>query len=352
MQEYDLAVVGIFWGTAIAFALWAITMVDSGRKRLLTGLWAIAAAFLVAAIAWPWAAERWPALKAAVENVTANKIAINLMGTAIFCLLGLDFGFRSGWFGKFGKGRGTLIKGDENSETIEQLKRQVSTLQGQLDSIPAVTPYDDSDLRSAMAEVIRKVSSNEGGVIGYQHMTDEALEQIREGLKKFEGVEKNLIRNNQRILGYDQDIPAFMEIVLELLALSILFDAIPTIPLFTRDISDLTHEEMRLESENARAYQTEVKKALSSTQWGSTIRSIMTDAVVLGEEDLRKIPDEGRPNIDPLDLRYYMIARRTCEEIDAFIQSERKESTSKYISYLDRLRQRLWDRKQVDKSWQ
>jgi hypothetical protein len=43
MQEYDLAVVGIFWGTAIAFALSAITMLDSGRKKLLVGLWTIAA---------------------------------------------------------------------------------------------------------------------------------------------------------------------------------------------------------------------------------------------------------------------------------------------------------------------
>jgi hypothetical protein len=42
MPEYDLAVVGILWGTAIAFALSAITMVDSGRKRLLVWLWTIA----------------------------------------------------------------------------------------------------------------------------------------------------------------------------------------------------------------------------------------------------------------------------------------------------------------------
>jgi hypothetical protein len=33
MLEYDLAVVRILWGTAIAFALAAITMVDSGRKK-------------------------------------------------------------------------------------------------------------------------------------------------------------------------------------------------------------------------------------------------------------------------------------------------------------------------------
>jgi len=35
MQEYDLAVFAILWGTAIAFALAALTMVDSGRKKLL-----------------------------------------------------------------------------------------------------------------------------------------------------------------------------------------------------------------------------------------------------------------------------------------------------------------------------
>jgi hypothetical protein len=37
MQEYDLAVVGILWGTAITFALSAVTMVDSGAKDSLPG---------------------------------------------------------------------------------------------------------------------------------------------------------------------------------------------------------------------------------------------------------------------------------------------------------------------------
>jgi hypothetical protein len=130
MHEYDLAVVGILWGTALAFALAAVTMVDSGRKRLLITLWAIAAAFLVAAIAWPWAAEKWPALKTAAESIAANKIAINLIGTAIFALLVLDFGFRSGWFRKM-KGHGT----GENSGMIAQLGRDISGLRSEFDAL-------------------------------------------------------------------------------------------------------------------------------------------------------------------------------------------------------------------------
>jgi hypothetical protein len=140
---------------------------------------------------------------------------------------------------------------------------------------------------------MRKVDFNEGGFIVYQHRTDEALAQIREGLKKFEAVEKNLTRNNQKILGYDQDLPATMEILLESLALSTLFNTIPELPLFTPEIADLTPEKMREESDAARAYQLEAKRVLSNTQWRNDINSIVADSVVLGEG--AKGYSSGRP---------------------------------------------------------
>jgi hypothetical protein len=189
-------------------------------------------------------------------------------------------------------------------------------------------------------------------LIGYQQITDEALAQIREELKKFGAVEKNLNHNNQKILGYDHDFPALMEITLELLALSILFDAIPKAPAFTPEIANLNHAQMRIESDEARVYFSEVRRRLSSTQWRSDINSIISDAAILGEQELRQIPAEARPNIDPLDLRYYMIARKTCDQINSFVEYERKEAATKYISHLDRLRQRILDRKQIDQNWQ
>ena len=124
MQEYDLAVFAILWGTAIAFALAAITMIDSDRRKLLIALWMIAVAFFVTAMAWPWIAG--PNLKIGIENVTAIKIILDLVGATIFSLLALDFGLRSGWFVKLGLQPPPRLS--EALETIDKFTRQVDEL--------------------------------------------------------------------------------------------------------------------------------------------------------------------------------------------------------------------------------
>jgi hypothetical protein len=102
MQGDDLGAFGILWGTAIAFALAAVTMVDSGRKRTLIFLWACAAGFMVLAIAWPWIAEKWPEAKAFGQHISGNQMAANAVGLIIFGLLVLDFVMRRKWLAKGG----------------------------------------------------------------------------------------------------------------------------------------------------------------------------------------------------------------------------------------------------------
>jgi hypothetical protein len=106
MQEYDLAVFAILWGTSVAFALAAVTMVDSGRKRTLIFLWACAVAFLIAAVAWPWAAERWPQAKAFGQLISSNQLTIDALGLSVFGLLVLDFVMRRKWLAKGGRAGG------------------------------------------------------------------------------------------------------------------------------------------------------------------------------------------------------------------------------------------------------
>jgi hypothetical protein len=126
MHEYDLAVVGILWGTAIAFALAAVTMVDSGRKGILIFLWACAVPFLIAAFAWPWVAEKWPEAKAFAQSVSVNQVAVNAIGLTIFGLLVLDFIMRRRW----------LVRGDKGSRAheINQKLENVRTKIGKLES--------------------------------------------------------------------------------------------------------------------------------------------------------------------------------------------------------------------------
>jgi hypothetical protein len=125
MQGDDLGVFGILWGTAIAFALAAVTMVDSGRKRILIGLWACAAAFLVMAVAWPWISEKWPEAKALGQLVSSNHLAIDAVGLIIFGLLGWDFAARRKWLARGNGGSYAQLL----ESKIEQVKGRLSAVE-------------------------------------------------------------------------------------------------------------------------------------------------------------------------------------------------------------------------------
>ncbi|MBR0868388.1 hypothetical protein ACVIWV_009949 [Bradyrhizobium diazoefficiens] len=339
MQGDDLAIFGILWGTAIAFALAAVTMVDSGRKRILAALWGVSGGFLIVAVFWSWIAEKWPALRELANGLAENRFALNLVGTAIFSLLLLDFAFRSGWLGK------TKHHRDESAH------QAVQALQARFDLLSVSSAaHDDSEVRSLLEGLQKNTSQNEAALTGFMHISKRSFDNIFEDLKKITEIERNVQRNNIKIVGYDSDLPATMEILMETLGLSILFDALPEPPSFEPDIADLNHRLMQEETAKAFEYQTETKRILSSTQWRADIASIISDSVLLGEDELRRIPEEGRPNIDPLDLRHYMIVRKTSEQIAAFVQSERKEAASRYVGYLERIRQRYWDRRQIDRN--
>jgi hypothetical protein len=125
MQGDDLGVFGILWGTAIAFALAAVTMVDSGRKRVLAGLWVAAVVFLAAALLWPWISEKWPEAKAIGQFVSGNQLALDVVGLAIFGLLVWDFLTRRRWLTR--DGGGSIAQALESK--IEQLKGRVSAVE-------------------------------------------------------------------------------------------------------------------------------------------------------------------------------------------------------------------------------
>jgi hypothetical protein len=302
MQEYDLAVFAILWGTAITFALAAITMVDSGRKKLLASLWAIAAAFLVAAIAWPWIAEKWPALKAATENVTANKIAINLLGTAIFCLLVLDFGLRSRWLVKAGNGQGKGgIKGDENSEIATQLAREVAELQDQLDTISTV--HDDT-------------------VIASVKLTHE----VREKLDKLEKNTANpaLISNPQT----ERDVLLLMHFTVYQSTVLMLDDLLSSAPEGVEYGPLQLGGDFALKNTLSTEFIGLVRRKLDPGSWRrENFENVMRNAEASAEYELEQTPMEQRPTgIDTLALRKWVIAHQQCANAVAFLKHEKKEA--------------------------
>lgn len=97
MQGDDLGIFGILWGTAVTFALAAVTMVDSGRKKTLILLWSAGVVFLVAALGWPFISERWPDARAFVQLHGGSQLWFNAIGLTIFGLLVWDFWNRRRW---------------------------------------------------------------------------------------------------------------------------------------------------------------------------------------------------------------------------------------------------------------
>jgi hypothetical protein len=303
---------------------------------------ALAGVCVCAGLGWHWLKEVYPPFTGWMSS-----IATNPQSWFILLVLGLV------WMATTGRKRTKPIEPDSDRDEIIQavadVVRKTAFLQGQLNSLQIPAPYDDSDLRSSFGDLDRKASQTHGGLQGFMHVTRESLDQIREEVEKIGDLKKNLTRNNQKIAGFDQDLPVVTEILLESLALSTLFNALPAMPAFTGDIGTLTHVTMKEQMAAARAYQQEVKRVLSETQWGREVPVIMQDAQMLGEEELRQIGEDDRPDIDPLDLRYYMIARKTCQEIEDFIRSERREAATKYIGHLTRLRQRYLERREADR---
>ena len=135
-----------------------------------------------------------------------------------------------------------------------------------------------------------------------------------------------------------------METVIEHLALSLL-STIPEPPKFAA-FKQLTFDQMKEESTVADNYADDVRRLLNDTQWGMDVRSIIAGAPGAGEEALREIPHSERPpDIDPLDLRRYMIAKTLCQRLWIFVRVQRIEGRDKYRNYLSFLKQRSQDRR-------
>ena len=125
MQGDNLGVFGILWGTAIACALAAITMVDSGRKKILAALWVLAVAFLMVAVFWPWISETWPEAKSIAQYLSGNQLVTDAIGLTIFAILVFDFVMRRRSLAK-----NAINPSYKSLEThIEQVKGKLYTLE-------------------------------------------------------------------------------------------------------------------------------------------------------------------------------------------------------------------------------
>jgi hypothetical protein len=314
MQGDDLGIFGILWGTAIAFALAAVTMVDSGRKKILAALWGAAVLFLASALAWPWIAEKWPGAKAFAQFVSGSQLAIDLVGLVIFSLLVLDYRFR----------RAPKKYPFDLVGLNEKVKDLVSR--------PAIAAYDDNELRRLLKNADDRVTN--------QAVVTTQLFHANEDLKlKIELLEKNTTRNNGKLHELDREMLFVMDAVMEHLAHALLFNSIPPAPDLL-PVTDLSPQNIDAQCKVATTYGETVRQALSDTQWGAAIRNVYHSADGQAELFVRQIPNDERPkDIDPYDFRQYAIERIKSENAAELVRLARLEALGKYRSLLSQLRE-------------
>jgi hypothetical protein len=280
MQGDDLGVFGILWGTAIAFALSAVTMVDSGRQRTLTFLWAAAVAFLVVAVAWPWIAEKWPEAKAFAQVIGGSQLAVDVIGPAVFGLLAWDFSTRRRWLSK--EGAGSRVphlesKIDQTSSQFDVLNNSLRRLferLGKIEELPASATTDDHDnLRTTLISAMKDHSA------------------LAERLDK---LENNVVRNNGRIHEYEHYHLQTMNGLIEQLDHSLLFDSTPRLPAIC-SLRELSPENIFREKQAAEDYWKEARSVINDTKWSYELRSIEAEAKYTAERAIRDIPVSERP---------------------------------------------------------
>jgi len=297
MAGDELSIELFLWGTAFAFGLAAVTMAGSERIWIIRVLWSAAVAFLAAALLWPFA-DRWPAFKGMVESLSLNHIALNILGLSIFSLLIFDYRLRT-----------------NRSPTVGR----------------DVQSFDPKEINGQLQSLVTKIAD-----------VHETAEKTR---KELDPLEKNTVRNNGKLHEIDSELPTVFEIIMEQLAHSLLFDGIPPEPELL-PVSDLTPQNIKLEQAKAVEFWVAVRRVLSDTQWGMSLRGIEQHAEGAAEYFVREIPPAERPaNIDPLDLRLYAIDRIRCQNTGFFLRSERAEAWTRYRPWLSRMKELLAARK-------
>jgi hypothetical protein len=199
---------------------------------------------------------------------------------------------------------------------------EAATLRGQIDEL-------SSDLAAARNSMVTTFSN----LALDQH---KRLDSIND---KIGGVEANLTKNNGRLHEIGQESPVVFEIIMEVLAHSLLFNAIPAEPELI-PVSDLTPENIERQRTIASDYFEAVRQALSGTQWDYNLRGILQHGSDAADHFVRVIPRDERPaGIDPLDLRQYAIFRIRCEGAGAFVRGARAEARQKYRHWLSLIKQ-------------
>lgn len=294
MSSDDLSIYLFLWGSAFAFALGAITMVDSKRKVLLWSLWGVASAFLIAALVWPWAAEKWPNVKKAILGVSGNQIALNILGLSVFGLLVLDFLMRRQWLvmGRYQ----TKEAAPDNSALNDSLRALLERV-GRIEQLPASATAEDHHQLAVSVENLTKAAGAQ------------ANRSIQEG----------------RI---ERDILLLMHFVIYQSTVIMLDGLLEIAPMSGVDAPLRLGGDLERNNKLSEEFVTKVRRTLDP---GSSRRQrfevVMGDAESAAEREIEDIQISERPaGVDPLHMRKWAIVQRQCSRAVAFLDHERGEA--------------------------
>ena len=205
-------------------------------------------------------------------------------------------------------------------------------------------PTSDGDELAIIRSQIDEVSANAAQarrdiVTTMNNLALDSDKGLKAANTKITGIEANLGKNSTKLHEIGQESPVIFEIIMEMLAHSLLFNGIPAEPeLFP--VSDLTPDNIEHQRTIASEYWEAVRQALSATQWEYMLRGIDQHAKDAADHFVRQIPANERPaGIDILDLRQYAIIRTRCEQTGIFVRAARLEASPKYRGWLSLMKQ-------------
>jgi hypothetical protein len=299
----DLSTQYFIAGTAIAILGIAVTQAGWTHRAFVKALFALGLALALTAGLWKPISEAFPRLRDLAAPIGSSPSAwLVLLVTTLMIVFLLDYRARTA---------ANPLTGDK-----------VATIACQIDALAANEAAARRDIVTTMTNLA--LGSNR---------------ELKSANDKITSIEANLGKNSTKLHEIGQESPIVFEIIMEVLAHSLLFNGIPVKPELL-PVSNLTPDNIEHQRTIASEYWEAVREALGATQWEYRLRGIDQHAKEAADHFVREIPANERPvGIDVLDLRQYAIIRIRCEQTGVFVRAARAEASPKYRGWLSLMKQ-------------
>jgi hypothetical protein len=311
MRGDDLSIL-LFWITlAVTFGYEAVKA-ETILRRVILG--ALAGVFLLSGLFWLQIKKIWPPLTESMASIATSPQSWFVLFIFISAILVFGRPKRPPRASDNEPSHEDACR-DENSEIAAQLARQLSELQGQLDSISTV----------------------------HNATTIAAVDLTKEVREKLDKLEKNTansatVSNPQT----ERDLLMLMHFIVYQSTVLMLDDLLNSAPEGMDNEPLQLGGDFVLKNVLAKEFVELVRRKLDPGSYRrSNFESVMHNAEVTAERRLEETPVEQRPNgIDTLALRRWVIAQMQCVCAIEFLQEQKNEAARNILNQRSNLLER------------